>query len=157
MDPDAVRSSRPLPLIGPWYGRRVHIEHFFNEDLEYLKNENKDFKGRKYALSITKRHAAEYKIRWIGEDINRLFRNRLVEFDVDAMLGIHRWQKIKKLAYEGKRFVVTNGKLRSDAAIKSLTPSLEKSRRHRFILATPSPRCIGINPTFSSLITIALS
>ncbi|GKA69256.1 hypothetical protein Tco_0775320 [Tanacetum coccineum] len=93
------------------------IEHLFNEDLEYLKSGNKDLKGRKYVLSITKRHAAEYKIRWIEEDIGRLFRNTFVEYDMDDMLGIHHWPKMKKLSCRGKRVVVTNGKVYSDLKI----------------------------------------
>ncbi|GJY90650.1 hypothetical protein Tco_0505846 [Tanacetum coccineum] len=74
----------------PRYGLRVPIDHFFNEDLEYLK--------------------IEYKIRWIEEDIGRIFRNIIVGYDEDVVLGIHHCPKMKKLAYRGKRAVVTNGK-----------------------------------------------
>nr|GEU31394.1 hypothetical protein [Tanacetum cinerariifolium] len=80
------------------------------DNLEYLKTENKDLRRRKYDLSITKRHAVEYKIRWIKKDIGGLFRNTLVKYDVDAILGIHHWDKMKRLAYRGKRSAVTIGK-----------------------------------------------
>nr|GEW15454.1 hypothetical protein [Tanacetum cinerariifolium] len=96
--------------------RRVPLKHFFNEDLKYLKSGNKDLKGRKYVLSITKRHVAEYKIGWTEEDIGRLFMNTFVEYDMDDMLGIHHWP-VRKLAYRGKRVVVTNGKVYSDLKI----------------------------------------
>nr|GEV21146.1 hypothetical protein [Tanacetum cinerariifolium] len=112
-----VDSKEPLSLVGPKLSQRIPLEHFFNEDLEYLKIKNKDLRGRKYALFITKRHAAEYNISWINEDIGRLFRNTLVEYDVDVMLGIHHWPKTKKLAYRGKRFVATVGKVYSDLKI----------------------------------------
>ncbi|GJW61211.1 hypothetical protein Tco_0110546 [Tanacetum coccineum] len=75
-------SKEPLPLVGPKLSRRIPLEHFFNEDLEYLNIGNKDLKPRKYAFSITKPHAIEYKIGWIEEDIGRLFRRTLVDYDI---------------------------------------------------------------------------
>ncbi|GJZ36139.1 hypothetical protein Tco_0581956 [Tanacetum coccineum] len=56
-----------------------------------LKSENKE---RKYALSITKRLAIEYNIKWIEEDIGSLFRKTISEYDEDVVLGIHHWSKI---------------------------------------------------------------
>ncbi|GJT96842.1 putative reverse transcriptase domain-containing protein [Tanacetum coccineum] len=88
--------NEPLPLDGPRYGRRVPIEHFFNKDLQYLESGNKDMKGKKYALSITKRPATEYN-------------------DEDVALGIH--QKMQKLFYKGKRASVTKGNVYSDLRI----------------------------------------
>nr|GFA80490.1 hypothetical protein [Tanacetum cinerariifolium] len=52
-------SKEPLPLVGPKLNRRIPLENFFNEDIEYLKTKNKELKGRKYAFSVTKRHVAE--------------------------------------------------------------------------------------------------
>ncbi|GKD59201.1 hypothetical protein Tco_1296710 [Tanacetum coccineum] len=92
-------------------------EYDYNMDQMTIAIANKDLKGRKYVLSITKRHAAEYKIGWIEEDIGRLFRNTIVEYDMDDMLGIHHWLKMKKLSCRGKRVVVTNGKVYSDLKI----------------------------------------
>ncbi|GJW51109.1 hypothetical protein Tco_0092460 [Tanacetum coccineum] len=102
-----LNSKEPLPLVGPNLSRISPLEYFFNEDLEYLKNGNKHLKGIKYALSMTKRHFAEYKIGWIKEDICRLFRRTLVDYDVDVMLGIHHWEKMKRLIYRGKRSAIT--------------------------------------------------
>nr|GEW13619.1 hypothetical protein [Tanacetum cinerariifolium] len=62
---------------------------------------------RKYVLFITKRHAVEYKIGWIEEDIGKLFKRTLVDNDVDEMHGIHHWEKMKRLAYRGKRSATT--------------------------------------------------
>ncbi|GJW70269.1 hypothetical protein Tco_0127186 [Tanacetum coccineum] len=73
--------------------------------------------GRKYALFITKRHATEYKIEWIEEDNGNLFRRTLVDYDADAMLGIHHWEKMKRLAYRGKRSATTVEKVYSDLKI----------------------------------------
>ncbi|GKD36560.1 hypothetical protein Tco_1252069 [Tanacetum coccineum] len=107
--------NEPLPLDGPRYGRRVPIEHFFNKYLQYLESGNKDMKGKKYALSITKRPATEYKIGWIEEDIGSLFRNTIVKYDEDVALEIH--QKMQKLFYKGKRASVTKGNVYSDLRI----------------------------------------
>nr|GEY53002.1 hypothetical protein [Tanacetum cinerariifolium] len=84
-----VNIKEPLPLIGP------------------------KFKGKKYALSVTKCHAAEYKCEWIEEDIGKLFRKTLVNYDMDAMLGNHHWEK-KRLAYRGKRSATSPEKVYSD-------------------------------------------
>ncbi|GJX92727.1 hypothetical protein Tco_0347313 [Tanacetum coccineum] len=67
-----VKYKEPLPLVGPQCIKES-LKHFFNEDLEYLKSGNKDLNGRTYDLFVTKRHAAEYKVGWIEEDIDRLF------------------------------------------------------------------------------------
>ncbi|GJV18322.1 hypothetical protein Tco_1367342 [Tanacetum coccineum] len=73
--------------------------------------------GRKYALFITKCHAAEYKIEWIEEDNGNLFRRTLVDYDADAMLGIHHWEKMKRLSYRGKRSATIVEKVYSDLKI----------------------------------------
>ncbi|GJY40133.1 hypothetical protein Tco_0427403 [Tanacetum coccineum] len=69
------------------------------KDLKILKTRNKDLKKRKYAFSVTKCQAAEYKCRWIEEDIGKLFKKTLVNYDMDVMLRIHHWEKMKRLAY----------------------------------------------------------
>ncbi|GJV66168.1 hypothetical protein Tco_1476996, partial [Tanacetum coccineum] len=61
----------------------------------------------KYALSITKCHATEYKYGWIEEDIGRLFRRTLVVYDMDSMLGIHHCEMMKRLTYRGKKATTT--------------------------------------------------
>ncbi|GKB53679.1 hypothetical protein Tco_0904432 [Tanacetum coccineum] len=41
----------------------------------------------------------------------------LVSYDIDAILGIHHWEKMKRLAYRGKRAVTSVGKVYSDLKI----------------------------------------
>ncbi|GKC80380.1 hypothetical protein Tco_1131154, partial [Tanacetum coccineum] len=52
--------SKPLPLQGPPGRLTILVEFFFNNDLEYLKNGNKE---RKYAASVTKTKAVKNKSR----------------------------------------------------------------------------------------------
>nr|GEW05541.1 hypothetical protein [Tanacetum cinerariifolium]GEW10580.1 hypothetical protein [Tanacetum cinerariifolium] len=55
---------KPLPLIPNSRGRHViHFDHFFNNDLEYLRG---DASSRKYTTSVTKTKVADYR------HINRL-------------------------------------------------------------------------------------
>nr|GEU76782.1 hypothetical protein [Tanacetum cinerariifolium] len=53
----------------------------------------------------------------IEEDIGRLFINGLVVFDVDARFGIHHWERMKRLAYRGKRATTSVEKIYSDLKI----------------------------------------
>nr|GEV37301.1 hypothetical protein [Tanacetum cinerariifolium] len=85
--------KEPLSLVGPKLIRRIPLEHFFNEDLEYLKNGNKDLKQRK------------------------LFKRTLVDYDVDAMLEIHHWGRMKRLAYRGKRATTIVGNVYANLKI----------------------------------------
>ncbi|GKA10775.1 hypothetical protein Tco_0690208 [Tanacetum coccineum] len=82
-----VDSNEPLPLVGPRYGLRVPIDHFFNEDLEYLKIGNKDIKRMKYDLSITK-----------------------LQLQSTRSGGLKKTLVESSGTYRGKRVVVTNGK-----------------------------------------------
>ncbi|GJX63554.1 hypothetical protein Tco_0296454 [Tanacetum coccineum] len=56
---------KPLPLIPNSRGRRViPFDHFINNDLEYLSG---GVSSRKYATSVTKTKAADYRhIKWIS-------------------------------------------------------------------------------------------
>ncbi|GJQ99503.1 hypothetical protein Tco_0522488 [Tanacetum coccineum] len=105
-----IDNKEPLPLIGPKLSRRIPLEHLFNEDLKILMTRNKDLKERKYAFSVNKHYAAEYKCGWIEEDIGKLFMKTLVNYDMDVMLGIHHWEKMRRLAYRGKRSDTSPGK-----------------------------------------------
>ncbi|GJY70496.1 hypothetical protein Tco_0474199 [Tanacetum coccineum] len=57
---------KPLPLIPNSRGRRViPFDHFINNDLKYLSG---GVSSRKYATSVTKTKAADYKhIKWIED------------------------------------------------------------------------------------------
>ncbi|GJS29089.1 hypothetical protein Tco_0489709 [Tanacetum coccineum] len=112
-----IDSKEPLPLIGPKLSRRIPLEHFFNEDLKILMTGNKDLKERKYAFSVNKHYVAENKCGWIEEDIGKLFMKTLVNYDMDAMLGIHHWKTMRRLAYRGKRSATSPEKVYSDFKI----------------------------------------
>ncbi|GJZ39878.1 hypothetical protein Tco_0586441 [Tanacetum coccineum] len=96
--------SKLAPLVGPRFNQRVPIEHFFNDDLEYLMHRNKE---RMYALSLTKCPTAEYTISWIEEAISRLFRSSVADYDDDAELGIHHWPDLQKGFYKMRRASLT--------------------------------------------------
>ncbi|GJW02364.1 hypothetical protein Tco_1561220 [Tanacetum coccineum] len=59
VDPEGGRCpydlSKPLPLQGPPGYKTIHVDFFFNKDLEYLKTGNKE---KKYVVSLTKPKAA---------------------------------------------------------------------------------------------------
>ncbi|GKB28067.1 hypothetical protein Tco_0867468 [Tanacetum coccineum] len=86
-----------LPMIEGLYGydwqerltnfgaRRVLLNAFFNTDLQYLLNGNKD---KEVCLLITNHQFAEYNIRWIEEEIRRLFRKNIIEYDENDALDI---------------------------------------------------------------------
>nr|GEW65369.1 hypothetical protein [Tanacetum cinerariifolium] len=74
-----------------WIEQDMVKKYLFNEDLEYLESGSKDLKKKKYALSITKRPAVEYKIGQIEEDIGILFRKTISKYEEDVALGIHHW------------------------------------------------------------------
>ncbi|GJR21946.1 hypothetical protein Tco_0970473 [Tanacetum coccineum] len=58
--------SKPLPLQGPLSHLTIPIEFFFNNDLEYLTNGNKE---RKYVALVTKTKAASYNLKFIKDMI----------------------------------------------------------------------------------------
>ncbi|GJT18790.1 hypothetical protein Tco_0877496 [Tanacetum coccineum] len=60
--------SKPLPLQGPLGHLTIHVGFFFNNDLEYLKNGNKE---RKYDASVTKIKATKYDLKFIEDMIPR--------------------------------------------------------------------------------------
>ncbi|GKB16683.1 hypothetical protein Tco_0850606 [Tanacetum coccineum] len=62
--------SKPLPLQGPPSRTTIHVDFFFNKDLEYLKTGNKE---KKYASSLTKPKAARYELEGLEEMIPKLW------------------------------------------------------------------------------------
>nr|GEV88945.1 hypothetical protein [Tanacetum cinerariifolium] len=53
----------------------------------------------------------------VKEDIRKLWGKTLVNYDMDVMLGIQHWEKIKRLAYRGKRANTTPRKVYSNLKI----------------------------------------
>ncbi|GJT09572.1 hypothetical protein Tco_0856614 [Tanacetum coccineum] len=58
--------SKPLPLKGHLGHLTIAIEHFFNNDLEYLKSGSEE---RKYTTLISKTKAAKYDLKFIEDMI----------------------------------------------------------------------------------------
>ncbi|GJY52285.1 hypothetical protein Tco_0443132 [Tanacetum coccineum] len=103
--------SIPLPVVGPRYGRRVPIENLFYKDLEYMVYGKKE---KKYALSNTKHPNVAYNIAWIKDDIDRIFRRKIIDYDKDVELGIHYWSKMIEGFSKSKKAFVTRGKVYSN-------------------------------------------
>ncbi|GJZ33384.1 hypothetical protein Tco_0578820 [Tanacetum coccineum] len=77
--------SKPLPIQGPPGHLTIPVEFFFNNDLEYLNNGNKE---RKYGASVTKTKAARYDLKFIEDMILKLWSPTKVAYDKDDVLGI---------------------------------------------------------------------
>nr|GEY32590.1 hypothetical protein [Tanacetum cinerariifolium] len=101
LEGDRYDLSKPLPLQGPPGHLTILVEFFFNNDLEYLKNENKE---RKYVASVTKTKATRYlkEIVVRREDLNEYsFReanfSRLHLNDIEELLLLYVQRKIYNL------------------------------------------------------------
>ncbi|GKF96658.1 hypothetical protein Tco_0292479, partial [Tanacetum coccineum] len=82
--------SKPLPLILNEHGRQViPLDHFINNDLEYLKEGNS---SKKYTTSITKTKAADYsQVKWIEDNVSRIWSPVKVVYDRHAYWGTYHW------------------------------------------------------------------
>ncbi|GJV16898.1 hypothetical protein Tco_1362221 [Tanacetum coccineum] len=84
--------TKPLPLILNEQGRQViHLDHFINNDLEYLKGGSS---SKKYTTSIIKTKAADYgQVKWIEDKVQNV-RNST------DMLPTWKHQKLTNLNLE---------------------------------------------------------
>ncbi|GKE95743.1 hypothetical protein Tco_1580598, partial [Tanacetum coccineum] len=80
-----VDVSKPLPLQDKEGRLTIPVKLFFNNDLEYLKAENKE---RMYSSSITKTRATRYTMKGIEDMIPTLWSPVKIAYDKDAALGI---------------------------------------------------------------------
>nr|GEU64135.1 hypothetical protein [Tanacetum cinerariifolium] len=90
---------KPLPLIPDSRGRRViPFDHFFNNDLEYLRG---GASSRKYTTSVTKTKAADYgHIKWIEDLVPRtIWIQQQVGYDMHALWGISHWGRKRQHFY----------------------------------------------------------
>nr|GEV82737.1 hypothetical protein [Tanacetum cinerariifolium] len=78
-----IELDKPLPLQGPPCHLTIHVDYFFNNDLEYLKIGNKE---RKYVISLTKTKTARYELEGIEEMIPRLRSSIKEYYDKNATL-----------------------------------------------------------------------
>ncbi|GJV22727.1 ribonuclease H-like domain-containing protein [Tanacetum coccineum] len=88
--------SKPLPLQGPLGHITIHMDFFFNKDLEYLKIGNKE---KKYVISLTKPKATRYELEGLEEMIPKLWSSSKVVYDLNAALGIHHLGPKRQLFY----------------------------------------------------------
>ncbi|GKD13695.1 hypothetical protein Tco_1198102, partial [Tanacetum coccineum] len=91
--------QKPLPLIPNSRGRHViHFDHFINNDLEYLSG---GVSSQKYATSVTKTKAADYRhIKWIEDFVpNRMWSQVLISYDKHALWGISHWGRKRQQFY----------------------------------------------------------
>jgi hypothetical protein len=110
--------SKPLPLIGKPKEPKIPFIYFFNTDLEFLQHGNA-FENR-YATSITKIPAAWYLNNAIEEDATRLFVDKQVPYDKNALFGIHNWPDNRAQYYRSSRLNQTMGEVMSDLKIVSV-------------------------------------
>ncbi|GKD77964.1 hypothetical protein Tco_1340585, partial [Tanacetum coccineum] len=96
--------SKPLPLQGPPGHLTIPVEFFFNNDLEYLMNENKE---RKYDASVTKTKTVRYDLKFIEDMIPNLWSLTKVAYDKDAALGISYWGTKRQLFYRSRNAATT--------------------------------------------------
>lgn len=110
--------SKPLPLIGKPKEPKIPYIYFFNTDLEFLQHGNNFQKY--YATSITKIPAARYLNNAIEEEATRLFIDKLVPYDRNALYGIHNWPENRAQYYRSSRLNQTMGEVMSDLKIVSI-------------------------------------
>nr|GEW97245.1 hypothetical protein [Tanacetum cinerariifolium] len=91
--------SKPLPLQGSPGHLAIHVDFFFNNDLEYLKTKNSK---RKYTVSITKTKAARYELKFIEEMIPRQWSPVKVAYNRNPELGICHWGPKRQLFYRSQ-------------------------------------------------------
>nr|GEZ10772.1 hypothetical protein [Tanacetum cinerariifolium] len=90
---------QPLPLIPDNRGRRViPLEHFINNDLEYLRG---GALSRKYTTSVTKTKAADYgHIKWIEDLVpHTMWIQEPINYDKNALWGVSHWGRKRQQFY----------------------------------------------------------
>ncbi|GKF69568.1 hypothetical protein Tco_0202625 [Tanacetum coccineum] len=84
----SVDMSKPPPLQDKEGRLVIHVEFFFNNDLEYLIAGNKE---TTYSSSITKVPTARYTMKGIKDMILTLWSPVILNYDKDATLRISHW------------------------------------------------------------------
>lgn len=110
--------SKPLPMIGKPKEPKIPYKFFFNTDLEFLKHGSKIEK--KYVTSLAFLPAARYLNNAIEEEASALFVDKVVEYDRNALYGIHHWPDNRAQYYRSSRLNQTMGDVTSDLKIVSI-------------------------------------
>nr|GFA12662.1 hypothetical protein [Tanacetum cinerariifolium] len=91
--------SNPLPLKGHPSHLTIHTEHFFNNDLEYLKSKNIE---RKYTKLITKTKDTRYELVRIEDMISKQWSTVKVGYNKDVAFKISHWGPKRQLFYRSQ-------------------------------------------------------
>jgi hypothetical protein len=111
--------TKPLPLVRKPKQEKIPYKFFFNNDLEFLQHGNKIEK--KYATSLTfSIPAARYLNNAIEEEASDLFIDKVVDYDRNALYGIHHWPDNRAQYYRSSRLNQTMGNVTSELKIVSI-------------------------------------
>ncbi|GKB33076.1 hypothetical protein Tco_0872477 [Tanacetum coccineum] len=92
------------------------VEYDYNMDqMTIAMSDDMDW-ARDYGLGLDGKEPLSL-YGWIEKHIGILFKRTLVDYDMDAMLGIHHWEEMKRLSYRGKISATTIRKVYSDLKI----------------------------------------
>nr|GEZ15062.1 hypothetical protein [Tanacetum cinerariifolium] len=93
------KNSTPLPLHKSLSRLTLTANHFFNNDLEYLRARNKE---RQYTTSITKTKAARYKLKCIEDMVPKVWSPVKVAYNKDVAFGISYYGPKRQLWYKSQ-------------------------------------------------------
>jgi hypothetical protein len=110
--------SKPLPMIGKPKEPKIPYKFFFNNDLEFLQLGSKIEK--KYVTSLAFLPAARYLNNAIEEEASALFIDKVVDYDRNALYGIHHWPDNRAQYYRSSRLNQTMGNVTSELKIVSI-------------------------------------
>jgi hypothetical protein len=110
--------SKLLPMIGKPKVTKIPYVYFFNKDLEFLQQGSTVEK--RYATSLTKIPAACYLNNAIEEEATRLFIDKVMPYDRNALYGIHHWPDNRAQFYRSSRLNQTMGEVISELKIVSI-------------------------------------
>ncbi|GJV07891.1 hypothetical protein Tco_1345547 [Tanacetum coccineum] len=101
--------SKPLVLQGPPGRTTIHVDFFFNKDLEYLKKRSTE---RRYASPLTKLKVAWYEIEGLEDMIPNLWIDSKEKYDINAAIGIYHWGLKHQLFYKARHNQFSYGYLK---------------------------------------------
>ncbi|GJS29173.1 hypothetical protein Tco_0489793 [Tanacetum coccineum] len=93
----SIDMRKPLPWQDKEGQLTIHVEFFFNNDLEYLKARSSE---RQYSSLITKSPAARYTLEGIEDMIPTLWSPFIIAYDKDDALGISNWGQHRQQYYK---------------------------------------------------------
>ncbi|GKD18426.1 hypothetical protein Tco_1207584 [Tanacetum coccineum] len=143
-----IRSPSPqvLKKVHPNFNQNLHaiipLDHFINNDLEYLKGGSSN---KKYTTSITKTKAANYgQVKWTEDKVSRIWSRIKVVYDKHAYWGTYHWGPKRQKFYGYASNMETSKDVYSRYMIITLT-NLNLEERYALNVALRMfTRCIVI-------------